>query len=93
MAQDQYDELHPAPDDGVPVDYNPFHEETMEAHLERAAIAIEKLTKAVISSTDRLCAAINKQTKSNIEQTEAIMARREVVRDESGKMRAMKVVH
>jgi hypothetical protein len=92
---DKYDELHPAPDDddGIPVDYNPFHEEAIEALLERAAIAIEKQTRAWTSGVDRLCAAFNKQAKAMDAQASAINARREVVRGDDGKIIATKVVH
>jgi hypothetical protein len=89
MAQDQYDELHPDPDDGEPVDYDPFPED----RIGEAVHALVLLARASQSATDKFTAAINRFTKSVDANTAAIEARREVVRDENGKIKATRVVH
>jgi hypothetical protein len=96
MAQDQYDELHPDPDDGEPVDYDPFPEdrpaEVVQA-LEKLVRLEAETARASRSNTDKIVAAINRFTKSVDANTAAIEARREVVRDENGKIKATRVVH
>ena len=86
---DQFEELNPDPDDGIPVDYDPFPED----RLGEAIQALERLVRMAVSNTDKFTAAMNRQAKVLEALTSAINARREVVRDESGKITATKVVH
>jgi hypothetical protein len=89
MAEDEFSELHPDEADGEAVDYDPFPEDAIVDGVR----TLEKLARASISNTDKLTAALNRQAKVLDALAEAINARREVVRDENGKIKATRVVH
>ena len=93
MAQDQYDEIHPDPDDGEPVDYDPFIEETIGRNLEEGAKSLERLARAVASNMAGINATLTKQTKLLDALVQAISGRREVVRGEDGRIIATRIVH
>jgi hypothetical protein len=90
-TQDKFDDLSRSAneDDGEPVDYDPFPEDTIADAMK----AIERLARTCVSNTDRLSAALNKQAQALNELAKSIRARREVVRDENGKITATRVVH
>ena len=91
MAEDKYTNLGRSGDDehGEPVDYDPFPEDAIKISME----AIEKLARTCVSNTDRLTAALNKQAQALNELARAIKAKREVVRDENGKISGTRIVH
>ena len=86
---DQFEELNPDPDDGEPVDYDPFPEDRLGEGIQ----AVVQLARITQSSIDKFTAAMNRMAKTLDGFTDALNARREVVRDESGKIIATKVVH
>ena len=89
--QDKYDDLSRSAteDDGEPVDYDPFPEDSIADAMK----TIEKLAKMSVSNMDKMSAALNKQAQALNELAKSMRARREVVRDENGKITATRVVH
>jgi hypothetical protein len=91
MADDKYTDLGRSShqDDGEPVDYDPFPEDKIALAME----AIEKLCKVCTSNMEKTSAALNKQAQALNELARSIKAKREVVRDENGKISGTRVVH
>jgi 1-acyl-sn-glycerol-3-phosphate acyltransferase len=90
-VEDKYTNLGRSGDDeqGEPVDYDPFPEDAIKLSMK----AIEKLARNCVSNTERLSAALNKQAAALNELARSIKAKREVVRDENGKISGIKFVH
>ena len=89
-VEDKYTDLGRShPDEGEPVDYDPFPEDKIALSME----AIEKLARTCVSNTDRLTAALNKQAQALNELARSIKAKREIVRDENGKISGTRIVH
>ena len=82
VAQDQYDELHPDPDDGEPVDYDPFPED----RLGEAVQTLERLVRMIGQQYGQVHGRDKPTCKILDALTAAINAPREVVRDENGKI-------
>ena len=91
MAEDKYTNLGRSGDDehGEPVDYDPFPEDAIRLSME----AIERLSKVCVSNMDKMSAALNKQAQALNELARSIKAKREVIRDENGKISGTRIVH
>ena len=89
-VEDKYTNLgRSQPDEGEPVDYDPFPEDKIALAME----SIEKLCKVLVSSEDKRNASLNNMAQASKELARALKARREVVRDANGRLLGIKIIH